>query len=227
MKEKLPKIKIVKESLDKQRQFWEDRFSKNPNVFGEGPSDPAQKAADLFKKEGVTKILELGGGQGRDSIFFAQNGFRVYVLDFSESAVKTITQKAQALGLSQSITEMCHDVRNPLPFDDQSFEACYSHALLSTALVTSEQEFVLDEVRRMLKPRGLNIYTVRHTGDPRYGTELHRGGDMYENAGGGIVSYFSKEKVAHLAKGYEIIDIDEFEEGRLLRKLFRVTLRKK
>jgi len=229
MKEELPKIKVVKEILDKQRQLWEDRFIKNPGMFGEGPSEPAQKAADLFKKEGVTKILELGGGLGRDAIFFAQNGFRVYVLDYCEGAIEIITQKAQALGLSQSITAMCHDVINPLPFDDQSFDACYSQALLSMAFVTSEQEFLLDEMRRMLKPRGLNIYTVRHTGDPDYGNGrgVHNQEDMYENTAGMIVNYFSKEKVEHLAKGYEIVGIDEFEEGKRPRKLFRVTLRKK
>jgi hypothetical protein len=49
---------------------------------------------------------------------------------------------------------------------------------------------------------------------------------MYE-VGPFIVHFFSKEKVEHLAKGFEIIDIDEFEEGDLPRRLFRVTLRKK
>jgi len=32
--------------------------------------------------------------------------------------------------------------------------------------------------------------------------------------------------VEHLAKGYTIVSVDEFEEGELPRKLFRVTLRK-
>ncbi len=217
---------IVKEIIDKQGQQWNNAFLKNPDMFGEGPSDPAQKAANLFKKESKAKLLELGGGLGRDTIFFAQSGFRVYVLDFCEIAVEAITQKAQALDLSQSITVMCHDVRNRLPFDDQSFDACYSHGLYCMALVTSELEFLSDEVRRILKPGGLNIYTVRNTDDPHYGTGIHRGEDMYE-VNGLIVHYFSKEKVACLAKGYEIIGIDEFEEGRLRKKMFRVTLRKK
>jgi len=224
MNEERPEV--VKEILGKQRQHWGNTFLKNPDMFGEGPSDSAQKAAELFKKEGKAKILELGGGQGRDTIFFAQSGFRVYVLDYCEGAVEAITQKAQALGLSQSITAMCHDVRNPLPFDEQSFDACYSHMLYCMALTTSELEFLSDEVRRILKPRGLNIYTVRHTGDAHYGTGIHRGEDMYE-VGGFIVHFFSKEKVDHLAKGCEIVGIDEFEEGGLPRKLFRVTLRKK
>ncbi len=50
---------------------------------------------------------------------------------------------------------------------------------------------------------------------------------MYEISGGFIVHFFSREKVEHLAKGFDILSIDEFEEGMLPRKLFRVTLRKR
>jgi hypothetical protein len=41
------------------------------------------------------------------------------------------------------------------------------------------------------------------------------------------VHFFSREKVEHLAKGYEILSIDEFEEGGLPRQLFRVALGRK
>jgi len=47
---------------------------------------------------------------------------------------------------------------------------------------------------------------------------------MYQ-AGGFIVHFFSREKVEYLANGYEILGIEEFEEGPLPRKLFRVTMR--
>ncbi|NOY57944.1 MAG: SAM-dependent methyltransferase, partial [Calditrichaeota bacterium] len=94
------------------------------------------------------------------------------------------------------------------------------------ALTTPELESLSAQVRRVLKPGGLNIYTVRHKGDAHYGQGIHRGEDMYE-MGGYIVHFFDEEKVKHLAKGYEIVEIDKFEEGGLPRKLFRVTLRKK
>jgi hypothetical protein len=94
------------------------------------------------------------------------------------------------------------------------------------ALTTSELEFLSQEVRRVLRPNGLHVYTVRHTKDPHYGKGIHRGEDMYEY-GGFIVHFFSRDKVERLAKGYEIVGIDEFEEGELPRKLFRVTLRKR
>ncbi|MAE11411.1 MAG: class I SAM-dependent methyltransferase [Dehalococcoidales bacterium] len=224
LQEELPVM--LKETIVQQCQNWNNVFSENPDAFGEAPSQSAQKAVGLFKNEGVETVLELGGGAGRDTIYLAQNGFRVSVLDFCDSSVETITRKAQASGLSQSVSAMRHDVRNTIPFGDESFDACYSFGLYCGALLTTELEFLSDEIRRVLKPGELNVYSVRTTEDPRYGTGTHRGGDMYE-VGPFIVHFFSKEKVEHLAKGFEIIDIDEFEEGDLPRRLFRVTLRKK
>lgn len=215
----------MKAVLDQQRQHWENTFLSKPRFFGEIPSEPARKAADLFKREGKTKILELGAGQGRDTIFFAQNGFEIYALDYSETGVRAVTQKAEALGLAGLITAIRHDVRERLPFADEYFDACYSHMLYCMAFTTTELGSLSEEVRRVLKPGGLNIYTARHTGDPDYRTGIHRGEDMYE-VGGFIVHFFSGEKVRHLAKGYEVVEIDEFGEGKLPRKLFRVTLRK-
>lgn len=181
---------------------------------------------EIFKKEGKTTILELGGGQGRDTIFFARNSLRVTVLDYSESAVGAIADKARKLGLSGYITALQHDVRVALPFEDESMDGCYSHMLYCMALTTSELQFLSREVRRILRPKGLHIYTVRHTKDPHYGKGIHRGEDMYE-VGSFIVHFFSRAMVERLAEGFEIVSIDEFEEAELPRKLFRVTLRKK
>lgn len=48
---------------------------------------------------------------------------------------------------------------------------------------------------------------------------------MYE-VDGFTVNFFGKEKVLHLAGGYRILGIEEFEEGDLTRKLFVESLRK-
>jgi SAM-dependent methyltransferase len=216
---------IVKETLNRQKYHWEKTFKNNPEMFGEEPSEPARKTAELFKNEGETKILELGCGQGRDTIFFAKNGFQITALDYSEKAVNTLIEKAQVSGLSPLVIALCHDIRTPLPFVGNSFDACYSHMLFCMALTTSELEYLIREIKRVLKPGGLCVYTVRHTGDSHYKKGIPWGEDMGE-IGGFIVHFFSREKVERLAKGYEIVSIDTFEEGELPRKLFRVTLRK-
>ncbi len=217
---------VDKKLLNGQQNKWEDSFAKRSDMFTAEPSEPAQKAAALFRKEGKERILELGSGQGRDTIFFAQSGFEIHALDYSESGLNAIRKKAEEGGLAERILTTRHDVRQKLPFDDASFDACYSHMLFCMALTTAELEFLCAEIRRVLKPGGLNIYTVRHTRDAHYGTGVHRGEDMYE-VGGFVVHFFSREKVEHLAKGFHIVSIDQFEEGGLPRKLFRVTMRKK
>ena len=211
--------------LDAQQEQWQRTFEQKPEMFGITPSEPATKAAELFKREGTVRILELGSGQGRDTLFFANNKFHVTAMDYSQAALDAIATKANTMGVGQFVETVRHDVREPLPFADGTFDACYSHMLYCMALTTSELERLSQEVRRVLKPDGLNVYTVRHTRDAHYGTGVNRGDGMYE-VGGFIVHFFSRETVERLAQGYEIVSIDEFEEGGLPRKLFRVTLRK-
>ncbi|MHB8091424.1 MAG: class I SAM-dependent methyltransferase [Syntrophales bacterium] len=215
----------MNEALNAQQRHWDGTFSETADMFGAKASEPARDAAELLKKEGKKRILELGGGQGRDTLFFAGNGFQVDVLDYSEAGVNSIMEKAAQSGLSALVTAQSHDVRKPLPFADKTFDACYSHMLYCMALTTSELEALSREVLRVLRPNGLHVYTVRNTNDFHYGKGIHRGEDLYE-VGGFVVHFFSMQKVEQLAKGYELLSVDEFEEGTLPRKLFRVTLRK-
>jgi tRNA G46 methylase TrmB len=53
--------------------IWDKVYSNDSAFFGEDPSDFAQKCYREFKQYHVKKILELGCGQGRDTIFFASN----------------------------------------------------------------------------------------------------------------------------------------------------------
>jgi SAM-dependent methyltransferase len=214
-----------KDGLNGQRAYWEATFSARPEMFGGNPSDAARKAAEVFRQANHVSILELGAGQGRDTLHLAQCGLQVCAMDYTESGLEAIRRKAAALGLSESVSTVCHDIRNPLPFPDDHFDGCYSHMLFCMALRTAELEHLSREVRRVLKPGGLCIYTVRHTGDGHYRTGIHHGEDMYE-VGGFIVHFFDRRKVEHLAEGYELLGVDEFEEGGLPRRLFRVTMKK-
>jgi SAM-dependent methyltransferase len=211
--------------INAQQEHWESTFSQKPDMFGLEPSEPAVKAVELFEREGKRKILELGSGQGRDTLFFARRGFQLTAADYSQAAVDTIVSKAQSSGVGDRIVAVHQDVRERLQFPDEYFDACYSHMLFCMALTTTELEHLSREIWRVLRPGGLNVYTVRHTGDAHCGTGIHRREDMWE-VGGFIVHFFNREKVTHLAKGFEIVSIDEFEEGRLPRRLLQVTLRK-
>ena len=212
-----------KKKLDQQSQHWEKNFSNKPEMFGHEPSIAAVKSVNFFKDK---KIIELGAGLGRDTIFFAQNSVYVEALDYSQKAIEIINTKSKKLNLTQFIKTKFFDIRKKLPFDNNSIDGCFSHMLYCMALSNYDLENLNKEILRILKPGGINIYTVRHTDDGDYKNGTHIGEDLYENDGF-IVHFFSKDKINQLSKGFEILDIEKFEEGKFPRKLFRVTLKKK
>ena len=208
--------------LNQQSQHWEKNFSSKPEMFGLEQSLSAEKALKLFKEKKIGKVLELGSGLGRDTIFFAKNLIHVTALDYSSSGIEIIKQKALKQNLSKNISTNIFDIRKKLPFDDNSIEACFSHMLYCMALTSNELKNLNNEICRVLKPSGLNIYTVRNTFDGDYKKGIHRGEDLYENDGF-IVHFFSKNKVKSLFSGFKNILIEEFEEGNFPRKLYIVV----
>ena len=195
-------------------------------MFGLEPSISAKKALNFFKENKINKIIELGAGLGRDSIFFAKNNLKIQALDYSSSGIEIINHKIKKDNLSNYISTKLFDVREKLPFKDNSVDACYSHMLYCMALTTKDLEKLNNEIHRILKPNGLNIYTVRHTNDGDYKNGKHIGEDLYENDGF-IVHYFSEEKVNSLLNGFKNISLEKFEEGTFPRKLFFIVNEKK
>jgi len=211
--------------LNQQSQHWEKNFSSKPEMFGLEPSEPAKKSLKLFKEKNINKIIELGAGLGRDTIFFAKNYIHVTALDYSSSGIKVINEKAEKQNLSKNISTKIFDIRKKLPFEDESVDACFSHMLYCMALTSLEIESLNNEIFRILKPGGINIYTVRHINDGDYKKGIHRGEDLYENDGF-IVHFFSKEKVKSYLRGFQNIIIETFEEGKFPRKLYFVCNKK-
>jgi SAM-dependent methyltransferase len=214
-----------KRTLDDQEQHWQATLAGRPDMFGNEASDPAQRSAAEFRAVGFQRILELGGGQGRDSLFFGASGFEVHVLDYAQAGVETIRQNAARAGLASRVSAALHDVRLPLPVPDAAFDACYAHMLFCMALTTAELTSLTREVRRALRPGGLCVYTVRNASDPDHGRGVHRGEGLWES-NGFIVHFFDRAKVEQLAHGYDLLAVEEFEEGKLPRRLYRVVMRK-
>ena len=207
--------------LDQQSQHWETSFLNKPEMFGLDPSLAAVKALKSFQEKNIISIVELGAGLGRDTVFFAKNSISVQALDYSKTSIESINKKSKKLNLTNAIKTKVFDVRKKLPFESNSVEGCFSHMLYCMALSNADLENLNNEICRILKPGGINIYTVRHIGDGDYKNGIHRGEDLYENDGF-IVHFFSEDKVNHLSKGFKVDKIEKFEEGKFPRKLFLV-----
>ncbi|MEU7136572.1 class I SAM-dependent methyltransferase [Streptomyces sp. NPDC046261] len=210
------------ELADAQRAHWQDTYAAHPGMYGEQPSAPAVHAAEVFRTAGARDVLELGAGHGRDALFFAREGFTVQATDFSPTGLEQLRGASLRQGVDQRVTTTVHDVREPLPLPDASVDAVFAHMLLCMALSTKEIHALVGEVRRVLRPGGVFVYTVRHTGDAHYGAGIAHGDDIHEH-GGFAVHFFPRDLVDALADGWTLNEVHAFEEGDLPRRLWRVT----
>jgi len=206
-----------------QRRHWQSTYTAHPGMYGAEPSAPALYAAERFRVAGARTVLELGAGHGRDTLHFARQGFTVVATDFSSVALDQLRAAAVRQSLEQRVLGLLLDVRDTLPLAAASVDGAFAHMLLSMALSTSEIEAIAAEVRRVLRPGGTFVYTVRHTGDAHHRTGTRHGDGIWE-VGGFAVHFFSRSLVDDLARGWTLEEVAPFEEGELPRRLWRVTL---
>lgn len=205
-----------------QHGHWQQTYQAHPGMYGQAPSVAAVYAAGVFRAAEARRVVELGAGHGRDALYLAQNDFHVTAADFSGAALTQLREQAAVRGLSGMVETVEHDVRSPLPLAEGSADAVFAHMLLCMALSTAEIRAVVGEVRRVLRPGGVFVYTVRHVGDAHYRAGIGHGEDIWEH-GGFAVHFFPRHLVDELAEGWELAGVHPFEEGDLPRRLWRVT----
>ncbi len=82
-------------------EAWNQRYAQAPQVWSLTPNDfVVEYLSDLP----VGKMLDLGGGEGRNAVWFASRGWQVENSDFSSVAVKKFLARAEAEGLAAQCT---------------------------------------------------------------------------------------------------------------------------
>lgn len=81
-----------------EKPFWEQGYSDNTvSTFSKGPTEDVEQFWSLFPKN-VT-VLDVGCGEGRNSIFFARMGYKVDAFDISEKGIA----KAKAIAAQEQV----------------------------------------------------------------------------------------------------------------------------
>jgi SAM-dependent methyltransferase len=196
-------------------EIWNKVYKSDNTFFGEDPSSFALFCFNYIKSnDNVKKILDLGSGHGRDSIFFVLKGFvEVEAIDYSVVAVEILSKIAKEKRLS--IKSQVFDIKKkPLPYPDGYFDVVYSHMLLNMRFSEDELHFILSEIKRVLKPKGWNFFSVRNHNDKFYGKGYKIENSIYD-INRFQIRFFTETDIQSFAKseGFDILEIkEEYEE---------------
>jgi SAM-dependent methyltransferase len=207
------KNKRIEVAIAMGSEVWNKVYKSDSTFFGNEPSNFALLCFNHMKTNNVKRVLEQGAGHGRDTVFFASNGIEVEALDYSVIAVGILDKIAKEKRLP--IKSQVFDVRSPLPFPDAYFDAVYSHMLLNMKFLLDELHFIFSEIRRVLKPKGLNFFSVRNHNDKSYGKGVELDKGIY-NINGFQIRFFTEKEIQDLSARqgwFEILWIkEEYEE---------------
>lgn len=191
-------------------EVWNKVYESDNAFFGQEASNFALLCFNHMKMNNVRRVLEIGAGHGRDTIFFASNGIEVNAVDYSVIAVEILDRLAKEK--RQPIKPRVFDVKSALPFPNGYFDAVYSHMLLNMRFSLEDLHFIFSEIRRVLKPKGFNFFSVRNHNDKSYGEGIEVDKGIYD-INGYQVRFFTEKEIQDLMEGFEMLWMgEEYEE---------------
>lgn len=141
------------------KDYWKKYYTDNSNTKEiQHASTFAQFCQNKFLKDKSYAILELGSGNGRDAIFFAQNGHQVIAID----QIHAIQEEIDKIKfLEEDFIQMDYSIHN-------NVDIIYSRFTLH-AIKLPEENMVIDKVFKALPSKGYFMLEVRSDKDPLCG----------------------------------------------------------
>ncbi len=180
------------------RNYWNNRFSKEGRIWGDSPSRTTLLARELFRRNGVKKILIPGAGYGRHVDFFTVEGFVVHGIEISDVAIGLAAQPEGKVVLYRgSVLDM--------PFSDDIYDAVYCFNLLHF-FRAADRGTLIGKCADQLRPGGVLFFIVFSEKEPTYGKGERVEEGTFESKPGRPTHFFTE---ADLKSHFEAFDILE------------------
>ena len=161
-------------------------------------------AADFAGARGL-KVLEIGCGLGTDGAQFAEAGADYTGVDLTEAAVELARRRFELFDLPG--TFQTADAEN-LSLPDESFDLVYSHGVLHH---TPETGKAIQEIHRVLRPRGRAVVMLYHRGSYNYRVNI----SLLRRAGAQLLKWETGIKLVNKITGEPLESLRE--HARLLK----------
>lgn len=152
------------ENVAMDRQQWNERYASVPTLW---KVDPGPFLGGEVGGMAPGRALDLGAGEGRNTLWLAEQGWTVTAVDFSDVALARGRGWAEERGLGHRVTWVESDLVDYRPPPD-SFDLAL---LLFVHLPPTERRRLLRDVVAALLPGGTMLVVGYDTANATEGTE--------------------------------------------------------
>ncbi len=178
------------------KDYWENKWLSRPK---EPANNFAVRAYKIIKSKKLKTFLDLGCGDGRDSVYFFDKGLKVTAVDFSASGIKKL--KSQ----NPKINCILSDIRK-MKIKANSFDVIYAHLSLHYFDDTTTRK-IFNNLYSILKKNGLLFVKCKSVDDALFGKGQKIAENTYKK--GHTRHFFSKEYMAEQLKKFKVIKISK------------------
>jgi cyclopropane fatty-acyl-phospholipid synthase-like methyltransferase len=182
---------------------YDEAYRKTEDYFGPGATSLLMKHHHLISK--ARPVLDIGAGQGRNTLLLARNRFMVDAIDPSQAAIDTIDEIVAKERIP--VRTYCCGHEDFAPEAD-SYSAILIFGLIQ--ILTRESiDLLLEQVRAWTDKGSLVFTTAFTTADPRYPEHRENcrsiGTNSFLDEDGNIFTYLEPDETKKLFSEYEVI----------------------
>jgi 2-polyprenyl-3-methyl-5-hydroxy-6-metoxy-1,4-benzoquinol methylase len=189
---------IVADYLENAREYWDNRYSAEGEIWGRQPSATAYHALKIFRKAGLKTLLVPGSGYGRHTAFFSGSGFKVTGTEVSPVAI-SLARRFDPVSTFYNASAL------DMSFDHQKYDSIYCFNVLHL-LRENDRGILIRACAARLAAGGLMYFTVFSEKESEYGQGKEVEKNTFETRPGRPAHYFTEEDLREHFAGYNVGD---------------------
>lgn len=161
-------------SLRKQKEIWEIEHKSAKALPSETsrssfePSSNVVRFVKFLKKVGIkkrAKVVDIGCGKGRNSVYLAECDYEVFAVDYIESALGFLRDRAKAKLVLDKVHIYNAEIDKKWPFKDNYFDVALDSFSSIDIETRKGREVYKRELYRTLKPGAYALVMVVSVND--------------------------------------------------------------
>ncbi|KRE33955.1 helix-turn-helix domain-containing protein [Paenibacillus sp. Soil522] len=140
---------------DKQITIYEEEYKTPEYYWGVEPNTACYEVIRLMPPTKHLKLLDIGCGEGKDSVFFARNGYDVTSIDVSDAGIEKTKMLTDKVGVSVEVFKA--DI---LDFRlDSNFDILFSSGVLHY-IKPEYRNDIFSNYKQFTNTNGIHVFNV-------------------------------------------------------------------